>query len=725
MAADKTLTLRLEKIHCADCARDIEVSLKKMFGIQDAHAQTRSNRVYIELGEQPPSSGFILQKLKQMGFSAEVVMLDNTVGIREHGEQPNFFRVFRTRLLKIQIATGIVFTALLGVLQLLSRFVSHENYLLAAFALSLPILLWVSLPLFLELRHDPRTLDILGLLAALTLFGVSVYDSFFVTGPQYYFSFAWVITMMLIGRSIEKHTWERGREYERHLKGLIPRKTKLISERGVSRYVPTQDVRVGDHVQIRAQEHIPFDGIVIGGTSTVDESFLIGESLPRERGVGSAVVAGSLNQSGTLTIRVDRIGHDMILSRMIASIRQARKTPSGIQKIVRKIAWSIIPLLVLIAIGVYFGLVFSGSSVQEALASSVVVLLAASPFGIHIASSLVYVMSLQKASMRGMFVKSARNLERIPRLRHIILLFSGVIVDAAGVVTDVLGGDRFKILQMAGSLAQGSAHPVARAVVKKSLQDGLTLTRFIKDFEELPGEGVVGIVDGRVLLLGSPQFIESIGVVLTPVAAMIRELERGGKNILILATKKEPLGVIGIELRPERGIQHALDRVKKLPISLWIMSGMHRPTLVHQAEKLGIENIIYEDEEKSIWTRWKKKKEYAMVIQNRTDYRTLSEEATNVIIDEGYQISFDGDAILILRKDLKKVTELFVIAARAFRIIKENLLIAFISNAGAVTLAVMGLINPVVAVTLSTASYLLIIANSLRARHDEKHHPYY
>ncbi|MFC1640803.1 heavy metal translocating P-type ATPase [Patescibacteria group bacterium] len=706
-------------MHCADCAARIEREIGKLNGIRDVHAILKSQRVHVELDVQPPASGEILKILSDMGFVGTVELLDDTIGIRDHGEKGNFYTLIKQQLFKIRLVASLILVVALGLLEIAEHYFGF-NFPKAQFILTLPFF-WICLPLFKNVIHGPAKANLVHYAVALGLFAYSVMNTFFREGATPYYLPALVIAMSIVSLSIQRRLSRKSRVYEKQLRDYKPRKVKIVQGEMSGKYIALRDAKPGDHIEVKPHDRISVDGTIIHGHSTVDESFLMGESIPKEKGAGDTVVAGSLNQSGTIIIRAEVVGKNTILSRMIRSVTEARKTESHKQVMINRVSWAVMPIAVLVASGTFFGWYFASVELHESILLSASVLLIASPFAFRVVTPLAYQMSLQKLATRGVLVGQVTNLELVEQIDSIIFGFSGVLTPGQPRVTDILGGNRFKIIQMAGSLASLSEHPYARAIARKAAERGVNISPNVKEVHEYYGRGIEGNVDGRTLVIGSPEYVEERGVDLTNSLRSIVKLEKKGKAVEVLATKKEVLGILGVKDEMRTEADPVLKYFQSWKGKVLVATGHHTISMVRKFSRYPkVESVFAPGESKrKVVAKHQEGKSRVMAISGR-DSQNINSADVRVIMNRPEYEQFSHDTILLLVADLARVVDLFRIAANTSKIIGQNLFFVFIYNAAAVGLTLTGAIHPALAIVISAMSPIIVLFNSLRLKNDPK-----
>ncbi len=693
-----------------------------MHGIVDIHYSKKSGRIHVALDRQPARSGDILKLIYEHGGEAEVENLDDSVGIKEHGTQDSFFRRFRASLLWIQVVTAVALTVIIGGLTITLHFVPFQGARSLLFVFTVALFLWVIIPLIRGIGVSQHKVDVLSYLGGAALLGMSIYNTFTRGQYVYYFDVAAIFTVLLIVRYVEERVKQQSNQFIKTLQSYIPRKTKKIFPDGKSLYLSVKAIEVGDHIQVKSQERIPFDGEVVEGNSTVDESFLAGESLPKEKGVGSLVFAGSLNQSGTIVVRVVHKLGDTLLQEIASSLSRSQTTFSHIQKRLNVVSWIALPFTVLIAVGAFFGWFATGFSLFDALRVAITVLLAVSPLSFRIITQTVYAITLQKVAARGILFHRITNIEHLPRANTALFPYLGVITEGKPRVVDILGGDRFKIIQMAGSLEQSVDNVLGRAVVESALNEGVTLSRHTKDDSFEAHNGVSGIIDGRLLALGSPKFAQDFGANVEPHVATIQDLEAQGKMVLVLCTKKEVLGILGIVDEKREGMKETIQNLSRIGVKSYIVSSQNKTALSVQSKLLGAAGAISDPDESqrnAAIRALARKKNLVLAVHDLENREVFSEAHLHALLHVN-DMKEESDSIVFIRPFITRLPEIFRFSLAASRIIQQNLAFALLYNVAAFLLALTDIIQPAIAAALSGLSVIFILLQSLRAKNDPR-----
>lgn len=722
MNQDKILILKLHKVHCEDCAEDIFSRLRAQPGISDIHFSKKSKRIHISLGRQPARSGDILKLIYDHGGEASVELLDDQIGIKEHGEQDSFFRTFRKKLLSIQTLSSVILTGIIGAITLALQFVTFQGSRSLLLVLTTALILWIIIPLARGIGRSHHAVDLLSYIAAATLFGMSIYNTVTRKPGIYYFDVAAIFTFLLLIRFVEERMSKQSNQLTRTLLSYLPKKTKKIFENGQAVYIDAKKIVVGDRVQVKSQDRIPCDGEVVEGNSTVDESFLAGESLPKEKGVGSYVHAGSMNQSGTIVVEVRRPRGETKLEEIVASLSLSQTTFSHVQKRLNIFSWVALPFTVLIATGAFFGWFATGYQLFDALRVSLTVLVATSPFAFRVVTPIVHAITLQKAAARGILFHRISNIEHLPRVNVVLFPYLGIITQGKPYVTDILGGDRFKIIQMAGSLEQKVENMLGRAVVAKALAEGVTLSRHTKDNFFEVHNGVSGIIDGRLLALGSQKFAEDFGANVQPFYETISELEAQGKMVLVLCTKKEVLGVLGIVDEKRDRMKEVIQQLEKLSVKSYIVSSQNKTALQVQSRLLGAAGSISEPDEShrnAAIRALARKKNLVMAVHEVENIEMFSEAHIHALLHTE-NVREETDSVVFIRPFVSRLPEIFRLALASSRIVQQNLALVLVYSVSATVLALTDLINPPIAAALSTLCVLIVFWRSLQAKNDPR-----
>ena len=523
---------------------------------------------------------------------------------------------------------------------------------------------------------------------------------------------AWLITL---GQTLESLTIDRTRRAIRELVKLRP-KTARVKRGGEEVEVPVEQVQLGEIVVIRPGERIPVDGVVVSGQSLVDQSVVTGESMPVEKSVGDLVYAGTMNTVGALEVRVDRVGEDTTLAKIIHLVEHAQKTRTRIQGVADRVIQYFIPLVFSIAAAVYL----ITWDVNRAIATLVV----ACPCAWGLATPTAIVASVGSAARKGVLIKGGVYLEAVGKADAVALDKTGTLTRGQPKVTDVigLGLDEYDILRLAASAEKLSEHPIAAAILEKAGESGVKLLD-PQDFEVSPGRGVYAKLEGVEVLVGHRRFLESRGVSTErpdKASRLAKKLEDEGKMVVWVAKNGTVVGLLGVMDTLKEGVREAIQELRDLGVKRIVMlTGDSEVVAKNIAFQAGIDeyhaNLLPEDKVQAIHELRRRGYLVVMVGDGINDAPALAAADVGVAMGStGIDVTLETADIVLAGEDLSKIADLIRLSRRAARVIRQNFVWAFGFNAVAVSLAGMGVVGPVLGAIMHHVSSTFVVSNSLR-----------
>jgi len=518
----------------------------------------------------------------------------------------------------------------------------------------------------------------------------------------------------------------RASQAVRKLMALQPPTARLLRD-GREEEVPIEAVRLGDSVRVRPGESVPVDGVVTDGASAVDESLVTGEPIPKEKVLGDEVIGGSLNQSGTLVVRVTKVGEESFLRQIARHIEEARALKPGIIQLVDRILRWYVPgvlafaglSLVIWTVGAWL---LSGSpNWTRAIFGALAVLVMGYPCALGMATPIAMIRGGGEAAQRGILMRSGEAFQVLKDIKKIVLDKTGTVTIGKPRVVDVyaLNAARYEVLQMAASAEGPSEHPLARAVVDRAGQEDVELVH-VEDFSAVAGRGIRGHVGGRLVLVGSPRFLREEGVDVDPTEAHIRGWEDEAKTVIGVAADGSLLGLLAIadEIKEDAGA--AIDSLKRLGIEPVMITGDNERTARAVAGAVGIAEVYAHvlPQEKAARVRSLQERSFrvAMVGDGINDAPALMQADVGIAIGAGTDIAMESSDIIIVGDRLSAVVDAYHIGRRSFRKTVQNLTLAFVFNGIGVPAATTGLVHPVWAMIAMITSVSTVLLNSFGGR---------
>jgi Cu+-exporting ATPase len=714
--------LQIGGMSCATCAQKIEKALRKVPGVTAARVNFATNQAAVSA--EGVASDALLDAVKRAGYSAQPV--DHHAGhMHDHGvgEDPR-----RAMLIVI----GAWLFAGPFVLDMVWRLISGAHVLppIAQWALASVVVFGFGARFFSAswralkaLSGNMDLLVVLGTTAAYLLSAAIVLG--LVPGAHaahdLYFEAAAVVTaMVLTGRWLEGRAKHATTEAIRALEALRPATARVLRE-GREQEVKLEDVVRGDIVLLRPGETVPVDGVILSGTSALDESLLSGESMPVEKAVGDSVVGGSRNGDGALKLRATGVGAGSRLSAIVRLVEQAQSTRMPVEALVDRISAIFVPAMVLVAIGTLVGWLLAGAPLVQAIVYAVTVLVIACPCALGLATPTVVAVGLGIAARRGILIRDAAALENLARADLVAFDKTGTLTEGRPKVVATLpatGVAEQEVLRLAASLQQGSEHPLAKAM--RQAASGALPTA--SDFQALRGAGATARVDGRALAIGNRALMERYGVDIAPLQLQAQQHEAEGQTVVFLADveARRALGALAIADRPRATSHQAVAELARLGVKSMMLSGDNQVTANAVARGLGIEQVRAEvtPERKAAEIEALKGSgaRVAMVGDGVNDAPALAAAMAGIAMGGGSDVAVAAAHVALLREEPLLVPQAIELARRIRRKIAQNLFWAFVYNIAAVPLAALGLLDPVIAGAAMALSSVSVVLNALTLR---------
>lgn len=546
----------------------------------------------------------------------------------------------------------------------------------------------------------------------------------------YFESAGTILTLITLGKLLEARAKGKTTEALDKLMALAP-KTATVLKNGREIKRPLEEVLVGDILVIRAGEALPLDGRVTQGHGAVDEAALTGESLPVEKKEGDRVIGGTLLKSGYLNMRVEQIGEDTVLAGIIRLVDEATGSKAPIAKLADRVAGVFVPVVMTIALGATLIWLWRGATVSFALSIGISVLVVSCPCALGLATPTAIMVGTGLAARHGILFKSAESLEITGTVRHILLDKTGTVTEGRPRVTDILSenGQEKKLLSYAFSLEEKSDHPLARAVVAYARQENIPSVS-VQDFENIPGGGVRGKIEGRMILGGNRRLLEEqVGLALTE--GQQRDFEKKwaeeGKTPLYFAYDHRFLGIISVSDTVKSDSTAAIGQLKKDGLTVTLLTGDHQKTAQHIAQEIGVDEVVAEvfpdQKEHIVRAQQKKNGRVAMVGDGINDAPALVAADVGIAIGAGTDIALEAADVVLMKSRLTDVVSAISLSRATMRNIKQNLFWAFFYNvlgipvaAGVFYHAFGWTLNPMLAAMAMSLSSVFVVTNALRLR---------
>ena len=704
------ISFRVGGMWCASCAWLIEHALGKEPGVTEAGVSFASDVAVVRYDPMVASPGRIRARVDSLGYRS----LDGDDGEAARRAER------RDALLRLGISAFLWLNVMMlnmavyvGYFESLPSFIA-TRLPLVLMVLSAPAVFYGAWPILrlagrglLQGIVRAETLQALGILCA---WGYSAVEAIR-HGPHVYFDTACaIVTLVLLGKWIEKGARERAMKAVTRLYSLLPTKARVVAG-DRERFVAIEALRPGDLLLVKAGERFPADGIVEEGESHVDESMLTGESAPVPKKPGDPVVGGSINASGVLRVRASRVASESTLARVVAMVERALAARSSVERMADRVTRVFVPVVMTIAAGAGVGWAWSGRlGVEEAVMRAVTVLVIACPCALGIAAPLAVTVGIGAASRRGILVRDSRVLETLERVDVLVLDKTGTVTTD---VVSLIEVDERHLAELA-SLELCSEHPIGRAVVARARERGLVLVP-AADVTIHGGQGLSGTVAGRRLAIGVPGLV---GLVDPELEARARAHERNGATVAFYGRDGEARGLLALGSTIRPGAAELVSEVRARGIKTIVLSGDSLAATEWAAGRIGAEEFRHgvrpEEKAACIEELRSRGRVVAMVGDGVNDAPALAAADLGIAMGSGTDIAMSAAAVTLTCNQLPRVLDVFRIARRTLGIVRQNLFWAFFYNSAGVFLALTGRLNPIVGAAAMVASSLCVIANSAR-----------
>jgi Cu+-exporting ATPase len=615
------------------------------------------------------------------------------------------------------------------------------------FALSTPVVLWAGWPFFerawASVVH--RSLNMFSLIA-LGTGAAYVYSVFATFAPgmfpagfremggtvAVYFEAAAVITVLvLLGQVLELRARAQTGGAIRALLKLAPKTARRLKPGGDDEEVALELVQAGDRLRVRPGDGVPVDGEVLEGKSAVDESMVTGESMPAAKQPGDKLIGGTVNGTGSLVMRADRVGADTMLARIVTMVADAQRSRAPIQRMADTVSGYFVPAVLGVAVMAFVAWALWGPApaLSYALIAAVSVLIIACPCALGLATPMSIGVGIGKGAGAGILIKSAEALERMEKVDTLVVDKTGTLTEGKPKVTAIIpaaGVSEPEILPLAASLERSSEHPLAAAIVTAA-QDRGASTQEPTDFASVTGKGVTGKMDDRFVALGNAKLMTDLGITLGDLEHKADALRGEGATALFLAIDGKPGGVIVIADPIKATTQAALDSIRSYGIRIVMLTGDNKTTAEAVARKLGIKeveaDILPQDKNRIVKKLTSEGRIVAMAGDGVNDAPALAEAAVGIAMGTGTEVAIQSAGITLVKGDLAGIARAIVLSRATMRNIRENLVFAFAYNAIGIPIAAgvlypaFGLLlSPIVAALAMSLSSVSVIVNALRLR---------
>ncbi len=629
----------------------------------------------------------------------------------------------------------------------LERLISLRALTWVELVLATPVVLWGGWPFFVRgwqsvVNRSLNMFTLIGLgvavaylysvVAALApgIFPPSFRDASGQVGV-YFEAAAAITTLVLLGQVLELRARSRTGAAIRALLGLAPKTARLVGEDGSERDVPLERVKPGDRLRVRPGEKIPVDGIVLEGRSSVDESMITGEAMPVEKQSGDGVTGATVNGTGSLIMRAERVGSETLLAQIVRMVAEAQRSRAPIQKLADQVSGYFVPIVVGAAVltFVIWGLWGPEPRLAHGLVNAVAVLIIACPCALGLATPMSIMVAMGRGATVGVLFKNAEAIEQMRKVDTLVVDKTGTLTEGKPKLVSVEPNDKFEsqtLLRLAATLERGSEHPLASAIVKGAEERGIALGS-ADAFESMTGQGVRGRVDGSQVLLGNLKLLDDAGVDAGALAERAEALRADGQTVMFVVVNNKIAGLIGVADPIKESTPEAIDQLHKDGIHIVMLTGDNRTTAEAVGRRLGIDEVIAEvlpqNKAATVKRLQGEGRFVAMAGDGINDAPALAQAQVGIAMGTGTDVAMESAGVTLVKGDLRGILRARMLSRATMRNIKQNLFWAFIYNAlgvpiaGGVLYPFFGvLLSPMIAAAAMSFSSVSVISNALRLR---------
>lgn len=729
--AHDVVDLQLTGMTCAACANRIEKGLNKIPGVTKATVNFALETAHVEYASGAVTLDDMRQRVQKLGFGAT---------LKQEGQgQGEDRREVELQRQKRKLIISAVFS-----LPLLWTMVSHFSFTSWMWTPEWLMNPWVQLLLatpvqavigaqfyvgaYKALRNKSANMDVLVVLGTSAAYLYSLYQTVasLFNPPMhelelYFETSAVLITLILLGKLFETMAKGRTSEAIKKLMGLQA-KTALVIREGQERSIPLEEVVKGDLVLVKPGEKIPVDGVVVTGSSAVDESMLTGESIPVQKGQGDAVIGATVNKNGVLQIQAHKVGKDTALAQIIKVVEAAQGSKAPIQRVADQISGIFVPIVVGIALVtflIWYFLVDAGNF-PNALEKLIAVLVIACPCALGLATPTSIMAGSGRAAERGILFKGGEHLEATHKLNTVLVDKTGTVTKGMPELTDVqVAGtmDEAKFLQLLASAEKNSEHPLAEAIVAGGMARGVPLVH-ADGFEAIPGFGIRAVIEGQEVLVGTRNLLVSHQISFEAGKTAMEALEHQGKTTMLVAIEGAYAGLVAVADTVKESSKEAVARLREMGIQVVMITGDNARTAQAIAREVGIEQVraevLPEQKAAEVKAFQQQGKVVAMVGDGINDAPALATADIGMAMGTGTDVAMEAADVTLMRGDLRSISEAIFMSRKTMTNIKQNLFWALVYNTIGIPIAAAGLLAPWLAGAAMAFSSVSVVLNALR-----------
>lgn len=743
---EKEVSIPVQGMTCAACAKAIERALGKADGVAGVSVNFATEKAVVTYDPSRIRISEIKQVIAKAGYKALEIESKNAVDEDKARKEKEIRTLWMKFIVSALFTVPLLYIAMGPMIwwlrwpipKWLNPMQFPLTYALVQIVLVTPVIIagyrFYTVGFKAILRRSPNmdSLIAMGTSAAILY---SLYSTYrisigeFVSVNDMYFETAGVIiTLILLGKSLEAVSKGRTSEAIKKLMGLAP-KTAIVIQDGKEMEIPIEEVEAGDVILVKPGEKIPVDGEVLEGHTSVDESMLTGESIPVEKNPGDKVIGASINKHGLIRFKATKVGSETALAQIIKLVEDAQGSKAPIAQMADIVSGYFVPVVFAIAVLAAAAWFIGGQSVVFALTIFIAVLVIACPCALGLATPTAIMVGTGKGAENGILIKGGEALESTHKINTIVFDKTGTLTEGKPEVTDIVPAadvDRSTLLRIAASAEKGSEHPLGEAIVRGAEKEGLELSR-VEKFTAIPGHGIEVMIDGIHVLLGNRKLMVDRSIGLEPQESESDRLAAEGKTPMYIAMDNQLAGIIAVADVVKESSERAIKKLHSMGIQVAMITGDNRRTAEAIARQVGIDRVLAEvlpqDKAHEVKKLQAEGRKVAMVGDGINDAPALAQADIGIAIGSGTDVAIESADIVLMRSDLMDVPTAIQLSKSTIRNIKQNLFWAFGYNVAGIPLAAgllyaFGgpLLNPVFAAAAMSLSSVSVLANALRLK---------
>jgi Cu+-exporting ATPase len=658
-------------------------------GIYNVRGNFNAKKLFIEFNELELDENEVYSNIKHLGYNIEKSAGAMEKEIETHQKELKY----RLRILFISLLFSLIITPISWFMEdsfirnVFLFFLATANYIIAgSFFLK---------GAYKSLRNKSTNMDVLVALGTSTAYIYSILTTFFIDGTTFYEAMSMILTFLLIGKYFEHKTKGQTSEAIKKLIGLQPKTATLLKD-GKEKEIPIEEIEIGDIIVVRPGEKIPVDGKIIKGETKIDESMITGESEYVKKKIEDNVIGATVNQTGLIHIKTEKVGKDTVLSQIIEFVKKAQSRKAEKQKLADRVSNYFVPIVIAIAIIAFsYWFFFADIGLELSLLVFTSVVVISCPCALGLAIPTAVMVGTGKGAENGILIKGGDSLEAIQNINTLVFDKTGTLTVGKPKVSAIFtekelqgtGIDEKKLLYYAASAEMGSEHLIGHAIVEEANQRGLNLDQ-PENFEAIPGKGIKTTVKNKAILVGNKKLMEENSISIDQYEQKFNELRDQGKTTILISIGDTIKGLIGISDKIKEQAPYALEKLREFGLDLYMITGDNRKTAINIGKELGFkeESILAEvlPNEKALKIKElqesKQDKVIGMVGDGINDAPALAQADVGIAIGSGTDIAIETADIVLMRGDLRNVVAALKLSKKTYRKMITNLFWAFIYN---------------------------------------------